>query len=105
VSDEMSWFHDMEPRTAGAASTRCFADLVRDRGLGEAETIRNAALRKRGRSRRLWSKSPMGNYSINVECVLMALGVSDAEIPRLARAYRSGPGASLEPGAWTNSPS
>jgi len=94
--EELDWDYEMEARTAGAASTRCFNDIARQRGKAEAERLRDRATHFRARSRRLWPSSPIGNYSINVECLLLALDVDEEDVPTWARRYRAGPGASAD---------
>ena len=100
MSAEMIWFVGMRECTAGAASSRCFDDLVRQRGRGQAEEIRDLAVRKRRRSRSLWPNSPGNDMTVIVEAMLLAAGVPEAEVPRLARQYRSGSGASVDLSEW-----
>ena len=100
MHEEMNWDYGMRRCTAGAASARCFEDLVSQRGRAEAERLRDVAVGKRLQARRLWPNSPGRDMTVIVECMLLAIGVAEDEVGRLARRYRSGEGASEDLSRW-----
>lgn len=86
----IEWHDGRTPRSAGPAAARLFDDLVRLRGLGEARSLLDAAVRQTGRARQLWPERAGGpNYDATVEGLLLAAGAAVEDIARLAAGYRA----------------
>jgi len=85
----------------GAAGTRCLDDVRSQFGEEAALNVALAASRAMAEARNRWSDSrrpklAQGENEINVEGVLLALGLSPTQIPTLAVRYRSGSSTSVD---------
>jgi hypothetical protein len=93
----MSWTTDGHRYTTGAAASRCYDDLVRQRGKAAADRLRDDSVKKMERVRVLF---PVGRgqqkFDVTVEALLLAAGVPENEVERLAGRYRKGSGASVD---------
>jgi hypothetical protein len=97
MAREMTWDCNGRWVTAGAASCRCYDDLVDQRGPAEAERLRDAADLSMARVRSLFRGARgQDKLDVTLEGFLLAVGVPIDKIPALARRYRSSATASVD---------
>ena len=93
----MSWTYRGADLHGGTASSRCFDNLVDQRGQTVAEKVRDAAV---GWMPKLRAEDPgrrgVKRFDVIVEAFLCAAGVPEADVPRLAAQYRSGSSATVD---------
>ena len=90
---QRTFIHDNRGYKMGAASARCFDDLVGAVGETAAVEIRGEALQRMPGVRVRYPDSPGRNdpeIDIIVEALLVAAQVPESEVPKLARRYRRG---------------
>lgn len=93
----MTWITDGRGYTTGNAGRRCYEDLVRQRGKAVAERVRDDSVKKMEHVRVLFPVDRgQQEFDVTVEAFLLAAGVPEGEVERLARSYRSGSGASVD---------
>lgn len=97
VAREMTWVYNGRGYTTGAAGSRCYDDLVAQRGVAVADRIRDESIAAMNLVRSMFRDGRgQEKFDVTVEGFLIAAGVPREEVAVLARRYRAGTTSSVD---------